>query len=572
MSGTNQNSFLKFRCLEAEENLKKILAFLSLFLITFGHTAWAEDATTAEPTKKILGMEGDIATIVIVFGIVILFAAWLVFFGSKTISKLATKVSAERGLPYEETVNKYHFKPSIFPEQEMRGNRKIINTKKGFDIAIIGQATLKTSNVGHASTFAIKPIDFHGLSPIPKMQVAEGDSVKAGDVLFYDKTRPEVKFTSPVSGTVVKIERGEKRSIMQVVVQADNKKQFKEFGTAKPESLSRDQIVNRMLESGAWQLIKQRPYSIIPDPADSPKMVYISTFDSSPLAPDYNFTLKNEKVNFQAGVNALGKLSGYKVHIGLNAAERPSDVFLQAEGVTKHWFKGPHPVGNVGVQIHHVNPINKGEVVWVVNPQDVVIIGRLFTEGRFNTEKTVALAGPEVKNPQYYKTFIGGCIEEMVKDNLIQDHVRYISGNVLTGKKIEANGYLGYSDNLVSVIQEGDEYEFLGWLLPSYPRPSLSPSFLSFIFQGEELRVNTNMHGEHRAFVSTGVYEQVLPMDIYPMLLFKAIMAEDFEKMEGLGIYEIDEEDVALCEFVCPSKSNLQEVVRAGLNLMHEQG
>lgn len=572
MSEYPQIGFLKFRPFEAVRITKSIRAFFLIFLMhglqpLFAATNEADDA----PVRTFLGMESNTATIVITAIIVLFIAVWLAIYGSKMISKLATRVSAERALPYDKTVSDYAFMPSLVDKKSKSG-RNVIKTKKGFDINIIGKAKPNINAAFRSATFAVKPTDFNGISPIPKLLVAEGDEVKAGDALFYDKMNPDIMFTSPVSGEVVRIDRGEKRSISQVVVLADDKNDFKDFGAADVNNLSRNKIIARMMESGVWPMINQRPFSTIADPADRPKMVYISTFDTSPLAPDYNFTLKDEASNFQAGVEVLNAIGGNNVHLGLSDDHYPAEMFLKTKNVTHHWFSGPHPSGNVGVQIHHVNPINKGETVWVVNPQDVVIIGRLFSEGRYNTEKIVAIAGPEIKAPGYVKTFQGACIEEMVKDNLVQDHVRLISGNVLTGSRIEANGYLGFSDNLLSVIEEGDRYEFFGWLLPSYPRPSISPTFLSSIFQGIDMRVNTNLHGEHRAFVWTGLYEKVLPMDIYPLQLFKAIMAEDIEKMEGLGIYEIDKEDIALCEFVCPSKSDLQDLVQQGLDLMREQG
>jgi Na+-transporting NADH:ubiquinone oxidoreductase subunit A len=452
------------------------------------------------------------------------------------------------------------------------GDARVIRLKKGFNINILGKAEKKIETGARPSTYAINPKDFHGLAPIPKLLVKEKQEVKAGEPLFYDKSVPEVMFASPVSGEVIEIRRGEKRSLEHIVILADNKNNYKEFKKADPKTLSAHEVKHQMLESGCFALIRQRPFNVVANPSVQPKAIFISGFDTSPLAPDYNFTLKGLVSEFQAGIDALAKLTTGKVHLSLDARRKPCDTFAMAQNVEKHWFDGPHPAGMVGVQIHHIDPINKGDVVWTVNPQHVVFIGRLFLEGRYNTEQIIAVAGPEVKYPHYFKTYQGANIEPFVKNNLVNTHVRYISGNVLTGKQIDEKGFLGFFDQLVSVIEEGDKYEIFGWLVPSYPRPSLSPTIpWSTLCPDEAFKVNTNTHGEHRALVVTGQYEDVLPMDLYPQHLIKAIIANDFDKMEGLGIYEVVEEDLAICEFVCTSKTEVQKILREGLDYVRSQ-
>jgi Na+-transporting NADH:ubiquinone oxidoreductase subunit A len=305
---------------------------------------------------------------------------------------------------------------------------------------------------------------------------------------------------------------------------------------------------------------------------DTPKSIFISAFDSAPLAPDYNFILKDEKSNLQAGIDALAKLTDGKVYMGLKHNAKANDTFSGLSGVEFYEVSGPHPAGNVGVQIHHIDPVNKGDVVWVVNPQDLAVIGRVFTEGRYRNEKVIALAGSEVNKPSYHKVISGASIEPILSGNIADGNNRIISGNVLTGTHIESNGFLSHYDNMVTVIPEGTDYEFLGWLIPSYARPSISKSFLYYLSPNKKFKVNTNTHGEERAFVVTGEYEKVFPMDIFPVQLLKAILAKDLEAMENLGIYEVVEEDMALCEFVCTSKIDVQEILREGLELMAAEG
>ncbi len=450
-------------------------------------------------------------------------------------------------------------------------NGSAVKLSKGFEIKIKGKAQPKTDALP-ATTYSVKPTDFIGINPIPKRMVDTGQEVKAGDPLFFDKANPDVFFTAPVSGEVVDIKRGDKRAITEVVILADKEIKYKTFETGDARSLSAEKISALMKESGLWVALKQRPYNVIADTKDEPRDIFISGFDTAPLAPDYNILFEGADKYFQAGVDALGKLTKGKVYLGLDGNGKVPSAFHNTTGVEKRFFKGLHPAGNVGVQIHHIKPISKGEIVWTMHPQDVVFLGKLLTEGKYDTSRIIALAGSEVKNPQYYKTWSGANVEGLLNGQLNNEHVRVISGNVLTGKRIEKNGHLGFFENLVTVIEEGDFFEMMGWILPSYARPSLSPTFPWKFMPGTEFKVNTNTHGESRAMVITGQYEKVLPMDIFPQHLLKAIIANDYDQMEGLGIYEVVEEDLALCEFVCTSKTEVQKILREGLDYMREQG
>ena len=328
-----------------------------------------------------------------------------------------------------------------------------------------------------------------------------------------------------------------------------------------------------MLKSGVWPQIVQRPYGIVANPDDTPKSIFISTFDTSPLGSRLRFSAQGAGQLLRGGHRGAQKIHpAARVHLGVDANAEVSQVAGTAKGIEVHKFSGPHPAGNVGVHIHHVDPIGKGQVVWTVNPYGVVQIGRLFLDGIYDGSKLIALTGSEVKEPQYYRTYQGACIDKLVAGNLKSDHVRYISGNVLTGDKILADGHLGFYHHQVTVIPEGDYYEFLGWMKPTMNKLSFhrAVGLLSFLNPRKEYVLDSNMRGEERAFVQTGIYEQVLPMDILPEYLIKAIMAEDYEDMEALGIYEVIEEDVALCEFIDISKHDFQHLIREGINLIRE--
>ena len=443
-----------------------------------------------------------------------------------------------------------------------------IKIKRGLDINLEGSPSNDTYSVNSPATFAIKPTDIKGL--VPKMNVKQGDEVKAGDCLFTDKKNERICFTAPVSGEIAEVVRGDRRAILAVKILADSKVSFKSFDTSGYETKSADEVKELLLTSGLWPFIVQRPFGVLADPSVTPKAIHVSGFDSAPLAADVSITLKGEEANIKAGFEVLKKLTSGKVHLNLHSA-KDSSVYAAVEGVERNDFSGPHPSGLVGVQINKIDPINKGEVVWTLKPQHVAFIGKFFETGNLNLEQTIAVAGSEVSKPGYYTTIVGADVSGLLANNLLSDNVRVISGNVLTGTKILKNGYLGIHDTQISVIPEGDHYELLGWLFPSYPRPTISSTFPISKFWKKTFKANTNPHGEHRAYVVTGQYEKVMPMDIMPQQLIKSIIAKDLEQMENLGIYEVIEEDMALCEFVCTSKIDVQRVLSEGLELMAEE-
>ena len=443
-----------------------------------------------------------------------------------------------------------------------------IKIKRGMDIRLEGAPSLDVHQANSPATFAVKPTDFKGL--VPKMHVKQGDEVQAGDCLFADKKNDKICFTAPVSGEIAEVVRGDRRAILAVKILADSEIVYKSFNTSGFLNKSRDEVVELLLASGLWPFIIQRPYGVLADPSIAPKSIHVSGFDSAPLAADLSISLKGQEDNLKTGFEILKKLTEGKVHLNVHAT-KDSSIYNSLEGLEKTIFSGPHPSGLVGVQINKIDPINKGDIVWTIKPQHVAFIGKFFETGNLDLEQTIVVAGSEIRKPAYYATRLGASVSELLKNNVASDNVRVISGNVLTGSKIAQDGYLGYYDNQISLIPEGDHFEMLGWLLPSYPRPTLSSTFPLFKFFKKTFKVNTNPHGEHRAYVVTGQYEKVMPMNIMPQQLIKSVMAKDLELMENLGIYEVIEEDMALCEFVCTSKIDVQRVLSEGLELMAEE-
>lgn len=444
---------------------------------------------------------------------------------------------------------------------------QVIKLKKGLDILLEGEAKRELTRLPLVHAYALKPEDFPGVTP--KLLVRVDDEVKVGTPLFFDKYRPQILFTSPVSGKVSAIVRGEKRKILEVVITPEAEQVYETFDVPAIEATDREQIKSLMLKAGLWPMVIQRPFGIVANPQDTPKSIFVSGFDSAPLAPDMNFVLENEAENLETGFALLGKLTDGKVYLGLKNGT--SGVLNQVKNAEIRLFEGPHPAGNVGVQIHHIDPINKGDVVWTVDVQHVAMIGRFFRTGRVDMSKIVALTGSETAQPRYFSVITGLPINSIVRQKELRsqtEKVRIISGNVLTGRRVEPEGYLGFYSNQVTVIPEGDTYEFLGWGMPRLNKFSVSRSYFSWLSPKKHYRLDTNMNGGVRAYVVTGLYDKYLPMDIYPLYLLKAILAGDIDKMENLGIYEVIEEDFALCEFVDPSKTEMQAIIRQGIDLM----
>jgi len=449
---------------------------------------------------------------------------------------------------------------------------KTVKLKKGLDIKLVGEANKVVSEYVQPKSVSIRPSDFHGMTP--KMLVKAGDSVKAGDILFQNKYQETIKFASPISGKVREIVRGEKRLILEVIVDSDGQQNFADSGVIDPKNASGEEIKSFLLKSGLWPFIIQRPIDIVADPSKSPKAIFVSAFDSSPLAPDFDFVLRGENENFQAGLTALSKLTSGLVHLTINANVPADSVFTEAKDVQINKIAGKHPAGNVGTQIHHFDPINKGEYVWGVNAQDVMIIGRMMRTGKFDTSKMVNLTGSSAKNRKYSRTIIGAELSSIVKDNIDGENVRIINGNPLTGERANVKGYLGFYNNQITILPEGNEYKFFltkGWLGLGFDKFSNSRLFPTFLTPNKKFILDTNTNGEERGFVVTGEMEKVFPFDILPMQLVKAAITDDIDGMENLGIYEVAPEDFALCEYVCTSKINIQDKIRQALDLIQEE-
>lgn len=445
---------------------------------------------------------------------------------------------------------------------------KDIRIKKGLDIKLVGEAEKNTTTSSLSSVYAVKPEDFHGITP--KLVAKEGAEVKAGDTLFYSKSDERILFLSPVSGKVAEVVRGARRKVLAVKIAADTKQVHIDFGTKNAGAMSAEEVKKHLLASGCWPFIKQRPYDVIANPNQAPKAIFISAYASAPLAADLEYTLAGKEAELQAAVTAIAKLTEGKVH--LSVGQNASSLFTSLKGVELHKVSGPHPSGNVGTQIAKIDPINKGEVVWVLTPQDIVVIGELLLTGKLNMTRTVALTGSQFSKPQYITALAGASIADVTAKNLQNNNTRIISGNVLSGKEVKEDGFLGYYDNQITAIPEGDDYEFFGWNKPIFNKISTSRAFtFSWLTPNKKYDLNTNTNGEHRAFVVTGSYEQVFPLDIYPMQLLKAFMYKDLDEMEALGGYEVAPEDFALTEFICVSKQPHQKIIREGLDLMREE-
>ena len=445
---------------------------------------------------------------------------------------------------------------------------KDIRIKKGLDIKLVGVAEKTTKDVSLSSIYAIKPEDFHGITP--KLVAKEGAKVKAGDTLFYSKSDERILFPSPVSGEVVEVIRGARRKVLAVKISADSTQEYKDFGTKDAAKMSVEEVKNHLFASGCWPFVKQRPYDVVANPNQAPKAIFVSAYASAPLAADLDFTLAGKEAELQAAITAVSKLTEGKTHVSVGV--NSNSPLSKLKGVELHKVSGPHPSGNVSTQIASIDPINKGEVVWVLTPQDLVVIGELLLTGKFNATRTVALTGSKFSKPQYVTAIAGAAISDVTASNLENDNTRIISGNVLSGKQVKEDEFLGYYDNQITAIPEGDDYELFGWNKPVFNKVSTSRAFtFSWLTPKKKYDLNTNTNGEHRAFVVTGSYEDVFPLDIYPMQLLKAFMYKDLDEMEALGGYEVAPEDFALTEFICVSKQPHQKIIREGLDLMREE-
>ena len=445
---------------------------------------------------------------------------------------------------------------------------KDIRIKKGLDIRLIGEAEKVISEGPRSRTITIRPSDFHLITP--KMVVKEGAKLQAGDEIFFSKAQEEIRFVSPVAGTLKEIKRGERRVITDLVIEADYAGGSKDFGKLDAVNASADTIKEKLLSSGLWPFIKQRPYDVIADPTKTPKAIFVSGTNTAPLSADLDFALAGKEKELQTALTALSKLSDGGVHVSIGSK---GSLLAGLENITTYTVSGPHPAGNVGTLINKVNPVNKGETVWTVSAQDLVIIGELLLTGNFNPERIVSVGGSAVKSPKYYRTMIGAEVSTFAYDAGVEgDNNRFISGNVLTGTQITPEGALGFYNNAFVAIPEGDDYELFGWNKPVFNKisPSRALTF-SWMQPKKKYDLDTNTNGEHRAFVVTGNYEQVFPLDMYPLQLLKACMVQDLDEMEALGMYEVAPEDFALTEFMCVSKQPHQDIIRKGLDVMYKE-
>ena len=442
-----------------------------------------------------------------------------------------------------------------------------IYLKKGLNLPISGAAAQTTKKVIVPDVVAVKPTDFRGL--VPKLLVREGDKVLAGTPVLADKMSQNILFASPVSGTVVEVVRGEKRKLLEVRIKADEKQEYVDYGVKKVSEMSAEQVKSALLEAGLWPALTQRPYGIIANPATQPKAIFVSAFSTAPLAANAEYALGAEVEHIQTAINALNKLTDGGVHLSLNSENYSGTPFHRLENVIQHTFTGKHPAGNVGVQIHHISPIRKGETVWTVSLLLLAAIGKLFNTGKYDVKRQIAVTGPKAVNPAYVEGYPGISMKELKDFYASAENLRFVSGDVLTGTNVGAEGFLGFADNQVTILEEGNKYELFGWAKPFRPKLfSASRTYFSWLTPNKKYDMDTNLHGGPRAFVVNDVYSKVLPMDLYPVYLFKACLANDIDKMEKFGIYEVLEEDLALCEYVCPSKIDIQQIITDGISLM----
>ena len=438
---------------------------------------------------------------------------------------------------------------------------KVIKLRKGLDINLKGKAIEETASVNCPGEYALVPDDFTGVKP--KVVVKEGDAVKVGDALFVDKAHPEVKFVTPVSGTVALVERGERRKVMSVRVDADGKQEACSFTEKDPLKL--------LLESGLFGFFRMRPYDVVANPEDKPKAIFVSAFNSMPLAADFEYVLKGQEKEWQAGLSLLAKIA--KVNLGISAKQK-AEALTVAKDCTVTEFDGPAPAGNVGVQINHVDPINKGEVVWTIGAEEVIFIGRLVLTGKVDLTRTIAVAGSEVKAPKYAKVLVGAPLAAVLKGQIDESKsLRIINGNPMVGVKTCKEGFLAAHATEVTVIPEGDDvHEMLGWIAPRFKEFSTSRSYFSWLKPKKtEYTMDARIKGGERHMIMSGEYDRVFPMDIYAGYLVKAIISGDIDRQEALGIYEVAPEDFALAEFVDSSKLELQRIVREGLDILRKE-
>ena len=440
--------------------------------------------------------------------------------------------------------------------------------KKGLDLKLEGVALKAYREVSSVTEYAVAPQDFYGITP--RLITKEGDHILAGEPLFTDKQTGKIQIVSPVSGIVKEIERGDRRKIQFIRITPDAHQEIKEWPILDIEKTSKEEILERLLQSGLFAFFKQRPYDVTASPTDLPKGIFVSTFNKMPLAADFSYVVNGQEEEFKLGISVLEKIA--KVHVGISPEQKNTDL-MPLHNAEVNVFQGPNPAGNIGVQINHVSPINKGEIVWTLGAEEVIFIGRLFKTGKIDLTRNIAVAGSEVCEPTYIKTKIGAAIKDIIGNNLKrQEHTRIINGNPLVGTRTSLEGFLGAHVTELCAIPEGDNvHEVFGWIAPRLNDFSTSRSYFSWLFRKKSYAPDCRIKGGLRHMIMSAEYERVFPMDIYPSYLIKAIITGNIDRQEELGIYEVAPEDFAVAEYIDSSKLELQRIVREGLDLLRKE-
>lgn len=447
----------------------------------------------------------------------------------------------------------------------------IYKIKKGLNVRLAGEAAPQLRDVKQAAEYALRPGDFCGITP--KVLVKEGESVLVGTPLFVDKATEKVKFVAPVSGIVKSVERGERRKLLSIRIQPDSAQVSKSFDVTGYKTMEANTMKSLLLESGVFGFFRQRPYDVVPSPDVAPKSIFISAFSTMPLAADFNFVVQGQEEDFKEGVAALSRIA--KVHVGVSPHQLNTNILpMNTSNVEVACFDGPNPVGNVGVQINRVDPINKGEVVWTLGAEEVLFVGRLMRTGKVDFTRKIAIAGSEVIEPRYAQVTIGHPLSELLEGEVKETNynLRWINGNPLVGEKAGKGDFLGAHVTEVTVLPEGDDvHELFGWIMPRFHEYSTSRSYFSWLLGKKNYRLDCRVKGGRRHMIMSAEYERVFPMDIYVSYLIKAIITGDIDRQEALGIYEVAPEDFAVAEFICSSKLELQRIVREGLDILRKE-
>lgn len=449
---------------------------------------------------------------------------------------------------------------------------KIYKLKKGLSLKLKGEAEQIIAGNTVNQSVAILPQSYFGI--VPRLLVKEGQTVSKGEAIFCDKASEKIMITSPISGLVKAINRGERRKITSVIIEQTSEDSAVNFGSLNLSTASADDVRNLMLKSGIFALLRQRPYDCTPAADSVPRSIFISAFSSMPLSQNFSFVANKQAGDFQLGVTALSKMAD--VFVGINSSQQ-SDKFVPSKDAHINLFDGPNPAGNVGVQINHVAPVRKGEVVWTLAAEETIMLGRLIRLGEADFTRIIAVGGSEISCPQYVKTVMGASVKEVlavVNERTISDeqHKRIIDGNPLVGQKISINDYIGPHTTEVCVLPEGDNvHEAFGWILPRFNQHSVSRSYLSSLFKNKQYAPDCRIKGGQRHMIMSGEYDKVFPMDIYPEYLIKSIITGNIDKQEELGIYEVAPEDFAVAEYVDSSKLELQRIVREGLEILRKE-